>query len=86
MSMRYPGRENSMELSATLDEIKALPVPDRIRLVQAIWDSIEEDAAPPDLTDAQKAELDRRLADLRANPDNVLTWEEIKAYVRRNRQ
>ena len=42
-----------MDLSATLAEINALPVEDRIMLVQAIWDSIAEDAAPPDLTDAQ---------------------------------
>ena len=29
--------------------------------------------------------LDRRLADLVANPDNVLTWEQIKDRVRSER-
>jgi putative addiction module component (TIGR02574 family) len=71
--------------TAILDQIKALPVGDRIRLVQAIWDSIEEDAAPSDLSDAQKADLERRLAGLRANPDHVFTWDEVKSYVQRNR-
>jgi putative addiction module component (TIGR02574 family) len=34
------------------------------------------------LSEEQKQELDRRLADLDTDPDNVLTWEEIKARVR----
>lgn len=33
-----------------------------------------------DVTDAQKAELDRRLADHEANPDDVVPWSEVKAY------
>ena len=38
-----------------------------------------------ELTTEQKRELDRRIADLDAQPDNVLTWEEIKARVRGRR-
>jgi putative addiction module component (TIGR02574 family) len=62
--------------------IDRLSIADRLVLVQEIWDSIA--AAPEEipLTEAQKQEFDRRLADLEANPDNVLTWEEIKARVR----
>lgn len=71
-----------MDLAATLAEINTLPVADRIRLVQAIWDAIPEADCEPDLSDAQKTDLDRRLADLRANPDTVMTWDEIKDYVR----
>jgi len=43
-------------------EIRELPVSERIDLVEAIWDSIVEDQGRVELTDAQKAELDRRLA------------------------
>jgi hypothetical protein len=32
-------------------------------------------------TDLQQQELDRRIADYDSNPDNVLTWEEIKASI-----
>jgi putative addiction module component (TIGR02574 family) len=39
----------------------------------------------PELTDGEKQLLDRRLAELDASPDNVLTWEEIKARVRKGR-
>ncbi|MDB9511913.1 addiction module protein [Kamptonema animale CS-326] len=39
--------------------------------------------AYPDLTEPQKRELDRRIDDNEMNPDNVLTWEKIKASVRK---
>ncbi|HVK15598.1 MAG TPA: addiction module protein [Fimbriiglobus sp.] len=74
-----------MDLSATLAQINMLSPDDRIRLVQAIWDSIPEEDRAPDLTDEQKAELDRRLADLRANPQIGLTWEQVKARVKGGR-
>ena len=71
-----------MDLSATLAQINTLSPDDRIRLVQAIWDSIPEEARTPDLTDQQKAELDRRLADLRASQQIGLTWQQVKARVK----
>jgi putative addiction module component (TIGR02574 family) len=45
--------------------------------------TIAEEQAPPDLTECQKKDLTRRLAELDADPNNVLTWEEIKAYINR---
>lgn len=68
-----------MDITATLNEIAALSLEERIRLVQAIWDSIAAEQAYPDLTEMQKQEIDRRITDYEANPDDVLTWEEIKA-------
>ncbi len=61
--------------------IDQLSVADRIALVQEIWDSIAATPEEVPLTEAQKQEFDRRLAELEANPNNVLTWEEIKARV-----
>ncbi len=72
-----------MDITATLNEITSLSIKDRISLVQAIWDSIAAEQAYPDLTEPQKRELDRRIDDYEMNPDNVLTWEEIKASVRK---
>ncbi len=62
--------------------IDRLSIEDRIALVQEIWDSIAASAEQVPLTEAEKQLLDRRLADLDANPNNVLTWEEIKARIR----
>ncbi|MDJ0616205.1 MAG: addiction module protein [Calothrix sp. MO_192.B10] len=71
-----------MDITTTLNEITALSIEDRIRLVQAIWDSIAAEQVYPDLTEVQKRELDYRIDDYEINPDNVLTWEEIKASVK----
>ena len=71
-----------MDITATLNEIVNLSIEDRIRLVQAIWDSIAAEQAYPDLTEQQKRELDNRIDDYEMNPDNVLTWEEIKASIK----
>ena len=71
-----------MDVSATLQEISSLPLEERIHIVQAIWDSIAAEQAYPDLTDAQKQELDRRIDDAEANPDNVMAWDEVKASIK----
>lgn len=64
-------------------EILALPVEERVQLVDAIWDSI---AAVPEalpLTQWQREELDRRLAEFEADPEAGSTLEEVFARIRR---
>ncbi len=72
-----------MDIATTLNEITALSVEERIVLVQAIWDSIAAEQAYPNLTEAQKDELDRRIDHYKNDPDNILTWGEIKASVKK---
>ena len=42
-------------------KLRELPVDERIKLVEELWDSIASDQMVLPLTDEQKAELDRRL-------------------------
>lgn len=58
--------------------IDRLSLEERLALVEELWDSI---AAATPLTDAQRAELDRRLADHEAHPDDVVSWEEVKSSI-----
>ncbi len=58
--------------------IERLSIAERLLLVEELWDSI---AADTPLTDAQRAELDRRLADHEANPDDVVSWEDIQSSI-----
>ena len=67
--------------SITLQEVLQLPVPERIRIVEAIWDSIVDHPEGVELTDEQKAELDRRLEALEQNPDEGSSWAEVRARV-----
>jgi len=55
-----------------------LSVAECIQLAEDLWDSIPESADIP-LTDAQKAELDRRLEDLEQHPDAGEPWEVVRA-------
>ena len=61
--------------------IDRLSVEERLALVEDLWDSIAEDGAAVPLTDAQRAELDRRLAEHEANPNDVVSWEEVKTTI-----
>jgi putative addiction module component (TIGR02574 family) len=61
--------------------IDRLSPAERVQLVGEILDSLDADREPPPLTEAQRQELDRRLAILEANPDGVSAWEEVKARV-----
>jgi putative addiction module component (TIGR02574 family) len=63
--------------------IDRLPVEERLTLVEDIWDSIAADSAVLPLTDSQRAELDRRLAEHETNPDDVVPWEEVKDSITR---
>lgn len=51
---------------------------ERLALVMDIWDTIAAEPPPP-LSAAKRAELDRRLADAEANPDDVVSWEDVHA-------
>ena len=73
-----------MDITDTLNEIASLSIEDRILLVQAIWDSIAAEQAYPDLTETQKRELDRRIDNYDVEPDNILTWEEVKASIKKH--
>lgn len=44
-----------------------------------LWDRLVDRGYEPELTEEQKAELDRRLAEDDSAPDDVLSWEEVKA-------
>jgi putative addiction module component (TIGR02574 family) len=61
--------------------IERLGIEERLNLVEELWDSIAADSAEVPLTEAQRAELDRRIAEHDANPDDVATWEEVKTSI-----
>ena len=65
--------------------IDRLSIPDRITLAQAIWDSIADTPEALELSDEQRAELDRRLADLEKNPDGGSRWAEVRDRVWRGK-
>lgn len=61
-----------------IQQASQLSMQEQLELVDALWDNISKSNffSP---TQAQKAELDRRLAELDANPEDVVAWSEVKA-------
>lgn len=70
-----------MDKPVLLEQINALSIDDRIELVDAIWEGIAAENEPYELTPEFKAELERRLDAMEANPGANLTWEQIKARI-----
>ena len=66
-------------------DVMSLSVPERIQLVEDIWDSIAELPEQVLLTDAQKAELDRRLDAYHENPDEGSPWGMVRERIRSRR-
>lgn len=67
--------------TALLKKATKLPAPDRIKLVEDIWDSIAEEPDQFPLTEAQMRERDRRVALMRKNPKRGISWEEAKRRI-----
>lgn len=70
-------------MNTILEQSLTLPVPERIKLVEDIWDSI---AATPDevqLSAEQMTEIERRLDDHKKNPQKAIPWEEVKERLRK---
>jgi len=70
-----------MTRSTLPPEIRELPVPERVALAEQIWDSVAEDESQFELTDAQKAELDRRLAARASSDSRGSDWAEVKRRI-----
>lgn len=62
--------------------IDRLSVADRLDLAQEIWDSIAAEAQRAPLTEGQRQEIDRRLANHRVNPQDAVAWEQVEAEAR----
>lgn len=66
-------------MNIPLTELLKLSIPERIQLAEDLWDSIvaEPDALP--LTEAQRAEVERRLAEHDRDSESAIPWEEVRA-------
>lgn len=70
--------------SSSIVEYVKLSVPERIQLVEDIWDSIAEIPEELPLTARQQEELDRRFISYRSNPEEGRPWEYVRETIRRS--
>lgn len=68
-----------MDPQSVLAAVESWPVEDRLRLMEGIWAGLLDQGYDPGLTEGQIEEIERRLAEDDAAPDDVVSWEEVKA-------
>jgi len=59
------------------NQIDSLSAAEKMELLDALWESLEAEEVP--LTEAQRAELDYRIARHQQNPSDVIPWEQVRA-------
>jgi putative addiction module component (TIGR02574 family) len=64
-------------------EILKLPVEERLRLVELIWESLAADPSGVPLGEAHRAVIDERVAEHERDPDDVVSRGALFADARR---
>ena len=62
-------------------DIAEMSVPERLQLVEDIWDSIAELPEAVEVPAWYKQELDKRLDAFHENPEEGSPWEEVKKRI-----
>jgi putative addiction module component (TIGR02574 family) len=70
-----------MDKESVLKAVSTWPEADRIELIGQLWNGLTAAGYVPMPSPEQLAELERRAAELDANPEIGLTWEEIRGRV-----
>jgi len=63
------------------EALRALPVGERLKLIEDLWDSIDPDADALPLPDWHRAEIDRRLDALDTGASVGGSWEDVRRRI-----
>lgn len=70
-----------MNKHLTPGEIRQLPVSDRLRLIEEIWDSLDSEAEELPLPDWHRAEIDKRLDALDQGRSTGAAWSDVRQRI-----
>lgn len=65
-----------------IKDLKELPLKQKIRLVEDLWDDIASHSDEVPVTAWQKKELRKRYKNYLKNPQSVIPWEKVKKEIR----
>lgn len=69
--------QNNNKKNLTAADALALSIPERIQLVEDIWDSIAAETDAIELTNEEKKIIDERLEEYHKNPALGSPWEDV---------
>ncbi len=68
-----------------LPEISKLSTPEKILLVEDLWDSISADEASIPVPESHKAELDARLKRYESAPGSLLSLDDLRTRIEKRK-
>jgi putative addiction module component (TIGR02574 family) len=77
-----PTEASTMQARELIEKARALPLEDRLQVVQGIWDAIAAENEAPPLSEWQTAELERRERLYRAGQEQLQDISEVHARLR----
>ena len=65
-------------MNVRVDDLKALPLSQRIKLVEDLWDSIAAELDKMPVSDDIKAEMRRRREEYVRDPSTAVDWDDVR--------
>ena len=75
-----------MTMKNSVEEILMLPVDERLKVIDAILESIKNNSDHEELTSAQIEELQARRTAYEEGKMNFYSWDELKNNIHRNKK
>ncbi len=67
----------------TTDEIKRLPIEQKIQIMEALWDDLRERFERSEIPESIKRLLDERRERVRSGQTQILDWDSVKGTLGR---
>ncbi len=68
----------------TAEEVKALPIEQKLQIMEAIWEDFRDRFDRADIPQEQKDLLNRRRARVREGTAELLDWDSVKGTIGRS--
>ena len=65
----------------TTDELRRLPAAERLKIIEELWDSLDEDLDQRPTPDWHRTEIDRRLDALDSGVSVGASWEDVQRRI-----
>ena len=69
-------------MDVSIDQLRSLPLEKRLEIIEALWESVEEEAGPVPIPDDILDEADREFEAHLADPSSSIPWETARARLR----
>jgi putative addiction module component (TIGR02574 family) len=74
---------SSATMDISIEQLRQLPLEKRLEIIEALWESVESEAADPypvpeEILDEANREIEAHLAD----PSSSIPWETVRARLR----